>query len=315
MNYTLHQLQVFAKVVQVKSITKAASELFMSQPAVSIQLKNFQDQFEIPLTEIVGRQLYVTEFGDEIYKMAERIINEVYAINYKTMAFKGHLTGRLSVSVVSTGKYIMPYFLDDFVKENEGIDLLMDVTNKLKVTQSLQNNEIDFALVSVLPKGVIVNEEELIDNELYLIASNSHFNIPKSLKKEDIQNLPFIFREEGSGTRNMMEDFFTRNKIQIRKKLELTSNEAVKQAIIAGLGCSIMPLIGIRNELLNGELKIIPVSGLPMKSKWRIIWLKNKKLSPVAMAYIDHLRTNKENILKERFQWINKISDRTKTKK
>jgi DNA-binding transcriptional LysR family regulator len=315
MNYTLHQLQVFAKVVQVKSVTKAASELFMSQPAVSIQLKNFQDQFEIPLTEVVGRQLYVTQFGMEIYQMAERIINEVYAINYKTMAFKGHLTGRLSVAVVSTGKYIMPYFLDDFVKGNEGIDLLMDVTNKLKVSQSLQNNEIDFALVSVLPKGLIVNEEELIDNELYLIASNTYFNIPKSLKKEDIQNLPFIFREEGSGTRNMMEDFFTKNKIQIRKKLELTSNEAVKQAIVAGLGCSIMPLIGIRNELLNGDLKIIPFSGLPMKSKWRIIWLKNKKLSPVAQAYIEHLNANKEKILKERFQWLNKISDKVKPKK
>lgn len=103
MNYTLHQLQVFAKVVQLKSITKASEELHMSQPAVSIQLKNFQDQFEIPLTEVVGRQLYVTDFGMEVYKMSERVINEVYAINYKTMSFKGHLAGCLILSMVSIG--------------------------------------------------------------------------------------------------------------------------------------------------------------------------------------------------------------------
>ena len=130
MNYTLHQLQIFAKVVQLKSITKASEELYMTQPAVSIQLKNFQNQFEIPLTEIVGRQLYVTDFGMEVYKMSEKVINEVYAINYKTMAYKGHLTGRLILSIVSTGIYVMPYFLSEFIKKNEGVDLIMDVTNK-----------------------------------------------------------------------------------------------------------------------------------------------------------------------------------------
>ena len=111
MNYTLHQLQVFFRVVEAKSVTKAAEELHMTQPAVSIQLKNFQDQFDIPLTEVIGRKLYVTDFGMEIYRMAERILNEVYAINYKTMAYKGHLAGKLTVASVSTGKYVLPYLL------------------------------------------------------------------------------------------------------------------------------------------------------------------------------------------------------------
>ena len=141
MNYTLHQLQVFLKITQTKSITKAAEELHLTQPAVSIQLKNLQDQFEIPLTEIVGRQLYVTEFGKEIALAAENIINEVYKINYKTSTFKGILTGKLKISIVSTGKYVMPYFLSDFTNKNTGIDLEMDVTNKLKVINSLKNNK------------------------------------------------------------------------------------------------------------------------------------------------------------------------------
>ena len=119
MNYTLHQLQVFLKVTQCKSVTKAAEELHLTQPAVSIQLKNFQDQFDIPLTEIVGRKLFVTEFGKEIGVAAQNIINEVNAINYKTMAHKGQLTGRLILSIVSTGKYVMPFFLTQFLKDTE----------------------------------------------------------------------------------------------------------------------------------------------------------------------------------------------------
>ena len=119
MNYTLHQLQVFLKVTQLKSITKAADELFLTQPAVSIQLKNFQDQFDIPLTEVIGRKLFVTDFGHEIAIAAENILNEVYAINYKTMAYKGQLYGRLKIAIVSTAKYIMPYFLSDFIKQHQ----------------------------------------------------------------------------------------------------------------------------------------------------------------------------------------------------
>ena len=154
MHYTLHQLQVYLKVAQLKSITKAAEELFLTQPAVSIQLKNFQDQFEIPLTEVVGRQLYVTDFGKEIMLAAENIINEVQAINYKTQSFKGKLTGKLKLSIVSTGKYVMPYFISNFLKQNDGVDLVMDVTNKSRVLESLQQNEIDFALVSLLPEDM-----------------------------------------------------------------------------------------------------------------------------------------------------------------
>ena len=110
MNYTLHQLQVFLKVAQTQSVTKASEALHLTQPAVSIQLRNFQDQFEIPLTEVIGRKIFITDFGKEIAVAAENILNEVYAINYKTLAYKGQLAGRLKISVVSTGKYVMPYF-------------------------------------------------------------------------------------------------------------------------------------------------------------------------------------------------------------
>jgi LysR family transcriptional regulator, low CO2-responsive transcriptional regulator len=307
MNYTLHQLQVFSKVVELKSITRASEELHMTQPAVSIQIKNFQEQFDIALTEVVGRQLYVTDFGMEVYKMAERVINEVYAINYKTMAYKGHLTGRLTVSVVSTGKYVMPYFLSEFINKNEGVDLIMDVTNKSRVINSLQKNEIDFALVSVLPQGFKVNDEILLENELYVIGNKNENKSGKAITKSELSAMPLIFREEGSGTRFVMEQYFKKNSIQVRKKMELTSNEAVKQAVISGLGNSVMPLIGLRNELQNGDLKILPAVGFPIKSKWHLIWLREKNLSPIANAYIEYIKKNKEKVLQHYFSWINNI--------
>lgn len=301
MQYTLHQLQVFAKVVQTKSITKASEELFMTQPAVSIQLKNFQDQFDIPLTEIIGRQIKITDFGFEIYEMAEKIISQVHAINYKTLSFKGLLSGRLKIGVVSTGKYVMPYLLTDFIKDNQGIELTMDVTNKMKVIDSLTKGEIDFALVSILPEKLQIHEEIILDNELYFVANNK-FKIDKQkLTKEELEKHALIFREEGSATRKVMEDYFEKKNIRATKKIELTSNEAVKQAVIAGLGISIMPLIGIRAEIKSKRLKIIPSSGLPIKTKWRLIWLKNKSLSPVATSYIKYLKDNKSKLVSNYF--------------
>ena len=303
MNYTLHQLQIFLKVVKTQSVTKAAEELHLTQPAVSIQLKNLQDQFDIPLTEVVGRRLYITDFGNEIAEVAEKIISQVEAINYKTMAYKGQLSGRLKISIVSTGKYIMPYFLADFMKENAGIELEMDVTNKSKVISSLEKNEVDFALVSVVPTTLNIEKLDLLRNKLYLVANSQTKIANTSNVNEIFKEIPLIYREKGSGTRQTMENFIERNAVVIRKKLELTSNEAVKQAVIAGLGCSIMPLIGIKNELHNHEVQIIPFKGLPIKTTWSLIWLKGKKHAPAAASLLEYMRKEKDNIVAEKFSW------------
>jgi len=303
MNYTLNQLQIFLKIVQTESVTKAAEELYLTQPAVSIQLKNFQDQFDIPLTEVVGRKLYITEFGHEIANAAENIINQVHAINHKTMAYKGKLTGKLKLSVVSTGKYVMPYFLADFMKLNSGVELLMDVTNKTQVLQTLEKNEVDFALVSILPESLNLESVKLLQNKLFLVGNAVPKIKPGAKTKEIFESLPLIYREEGSGTRQTMESFIKKSNISVRKKMELSSNEAVKQALLAGLGYSIMPLIGIRNELHNLELHIIPIKGLPIKTTWRLVWLKGKRHSPVASAYLDFVKEKINDIVHDKFSW------------
>lgn len=305
MHYTLHQLQVFLIITQTQSITKAAEELHLSQPAVSIQLRNFQEQFAIPLTEVVGRRLFVTDFGKEIAVAAERILNEVHAINHKTLAYKGQLAGKLKISVVSTGKYIIPYFLNDFLKANQGVELKLDVTNKMKVVESLEQNDVDFSLVSVLPVHLQIEKIDLMSNKLYLIGNSEETFNDSFYETSLLNSLPLIYREYGSGTRHVMEAYVQENKLPIHKKMELTSNEAVKQAVLAGLGYSIMPLIGIKNELTHGDLQIIPVKGFPIQSTWHIIWLKGKNFSPVAKAFLNFITQEKARIIDEKFGWCN----------
>lgn len=300
MKYTLHQLEIFRKVAEVKSVTKASEQLFLSQPAVSIQLKNFQDQFNLSLFEVVGRKLYITEFGEEISETAFKILEQVAAINYKSAVFEGNLAGKLKISIVSTAKYVLPYFLADFIKENEMVDLTMDVTNKMSVIRSLENNECDFALVSTIPKKLNIDRIELMKNTLFFIA-NKEYKTSKKLILEELNKSLFIFREQGSATRLAMERYLIKHKITVQKKMELTSNEAVKQAVIAGLGISIMPVIGIKNELQKGDLQIIEIIDLPIETNWNLIWLKSKNLSSVAKAFKKHIEHNKETIIKKRF--------------
>jgi DNA-binding transcriptional LysR family regulator len=291
MNFTFHQLRIFLEVKAQKNITKAAQVMYMSQPALSIQLKKFQSQFSLPLVEYAGKKLQITEFGEEIAIVAKKVLKEANQLNYKSKAYEGLLTGSLKISSASTGKYVLPYFLADFVAEYPGIDLQLDVSNKTIVMENLINNEIDFALVSVVPETLAVEEEPLVQNSLFFVSS--------TMKIDKIK--PLIYREPGSATRQAMVNYFKDN--STRKSIQLTSNEAVKQAVIAGLGYSILPLIGIKNEILNNELHIVKRKKLPIHTQWRLIWLSKKEMSPIAKAYLQFVREQKARIIQDHFSW------------
>ena len=291
MNFTLHQLRIFLEVARQNHITRAAIEMNMTQPALSIQLKNFQNQFNIPLFDKIGKRLFLTDFGITIVEVAQNILKEADALKYKTSEYEGLLTGRLRISSASTGKYVIPYFLSEFIHKYPGIDLTLDVSNKTRVMENISKNEVDFALVSVVPVEIDVNEEILLENKLFLVGKT------KKINKE----YPLIYREQGSATRGAMDEFFGNPKK--RKSIELTSNEAVKQAVVAGLGYSVLPLIGMQNEINNEQLFIIRSKGLPITTYWRLIWLKQKKLSPIAQAYLDFIKEKKAQIIRDNFKW------------
>ena len=311
MNYTLHQLRIFTKIAENQSVTKTAEELHLTQPAVSIQLKNFQQQFPLALTEVVGRQLYLTDFGKEIARASARILEEVALIDHRIKSFGGQLAGRLKIAVVSTGKYVMPYFLSSFMDQHPGVDLEMDVTNKTQVVKTLENNEVDFALVSVLPKHLPVDQVKLMNNVLYLVGKKKAVSERYFYQEGALEKVSWLFREPGSATRSALENFLKSSQIRIRKKIELTSNEAVKQSVLAGLGFSVMPLIGLKNELNAGDLQVYPCKGLPVTTSWNLISLKNKNFSPEAKAFLEYLEKEKQEIISRSFSWYDEATQLT----
>ncbi|MEL6674572.1 MAG: LysR family transcriptional regulator [Bacteroidota bacterium] len=301
MNYTLHQLRIFLKVSECQSVTRAAEELHLTQPAVSIQLKKLQDQFELPLTEVIGRQLYFTDFGKEIAERSRKILEEADAIRYTVAQYKGLLTGKIKISVVSTGKYVIPYFLKPFMDQYPEVEIFIDVSNKNKVIEGLIQNDSDFSLVSVLPKDVKVHQVELMENRLFLVGSKIYKE--KLKRPKDLEKLTLLFREEGSATRNAMTTYLAENQIKVGKSMELVSNEAVKQAIYAGIGVSVVPLIGLRTGIENANIHIYPFKGLPIITNWNLIYNQGKNLTPAQAALVSYMETHKHEIAQRHFDW------------
>ena len=217
MNYTLHQLKLLVTIAQTKSITKAAEILHLTQPAVSIQLRNLQDQFDAPLTEVIGRKLYMTDFGNEIGQIAQNMLNEAKQIEIKSKEQQGQLAGTLKLANVSTAKYIIPYFLTDFLKDHPGVNVQIDVTNKRSVLESLEKNQLDFALVSTLPTHLKIEKIKLMPNKLLLVGGREA-PIIESLYTTEAKKATYIYREEGSATRQIMEQLLKPNKNGFSKK-------------------------------------------------------------------------------------------------
>lgn len=301
MHYTLHQLKIFLKVAECQSITKASEELHLTQPAVSIQLKKLQEQFEIPLTEVVGRQLYTTDFGKTIAERSRIILEEADSIRYTIDQYKGLLYGKIRIAVVSTGKYVMPYFLKSFMDQFPGVEISIDVSNKNRVVEGLIKNESDFSLVSVLPDDLDLNKVELLENKLYLVKSSEFGSPIKRIK--DLEKETLLYRELGSATRNAMEKYLNTHDVKVNKRMELVSNEAIKQGISAGLGLSIVPLIGLRNELANGSMEIVPMKDLPIVTNWNLVYNKGKKMTPAQETLIRYLEQNKVKLTEKHFSW------------
>ncbi len=301
MDYTLNQLRIFKKVVEFASITKASRALDLTQPAVSIQLRNLQRQFKFPLYETINKKIYITDYGYEIAQNADIILAEAELLQYKMRSNSDELFGNVKFSIVSTAKYVLPYFIKDFSHQHKAVDFTIDVTNKSGVLESLEKNETDFALVSLLPQHINTDHLALLKNELYYVSNQRDIN------ELDINSQPLIYRESGSATRQLMEDYIRREALAVKKQITLVSNEAVKQAVIAGLGNSILPLIGLKNELQSQELFIKPMPLLPIVTNWNLVWLKGKRLQPAAAALLDYLKENKHQLISQNFGWIDEV--------
>lgn len=288
MSFSLHQLLVFASVARNKSMTKAAEELYMSQPAVSIQVKKLQEHFEIELFEVIGKQLYLTEAGKELYETQKRIQAELENLDMAFHEFKGSLRGDLKIIVVSTAKYFMPYLLGYFRKQYENINISLKVTDRIELIEHLKQNRYDLAVVSMLPDDVELEIQEFLENPLQITAPIEHPLVKeKGLTLKQLKDYDFVIREKGSGTRMVMEELFRKAKISPEIVMELSTNEAVKQAIMAGIGLSVISDHSMVLERSMNRIKVLDVEGFPYINTWKLVYLKGKKLSPVSRSFLD----------------------------
>ncbi|AMQ57986.1 LysR family transcriptional regulator [Algoriphagus sanaruensis] len=302
MNISFQQLKALQAVAKYQSITKAAEAMDMTQPAVSIQLKNLQEQFNVPLTEIIGKKIHITEFGQELVSTADRIFEELNQIENRMLELKGLLGGKIRISAVSTGKYIIPYLMADFTKIHPHVDISLEVSNRFTVLAHLQENSTDLALVSLWPDDLDLESVTLASNKWYLVcAPEKATEYQAYIESGNWAKIPFVLREKGSGTRTMMETFFQDRDIIINSKMELATNEAVKQAVMAGLGASVISNFSMTQELKDKRIAILTYPNLPLVADWKLIWLKQKNHNPAVKAFIRWVNENRDTILHEHF--------------
>lgn len=290
MRLTLHQLEVFESVARHQSVTLAAHDLHMTQPAVSNILKQLEGYYTCKLFEKIGRKLSLTEFGEKLLDGCQDIKTILSNTETELELLKGGLTGTLRISLVSTAKYFLPDLLGPFKQNNPNIHIKLTVDNRKNIIERLQHNADDFVIMSNPPTTQPINSIKFIDDQLVVAASQQFDKRKKSYNLNDLIEQPWIIRELGSGTRFAMEKIFKRFKLTPNIEMEISDNEAVKQAIIANLGISIISKQSIKFEVKNKLIQILNVNHFPSSHPWYLVTHKNKKLSPIAEKFFDYVQ-------------------------
>lgn len=292
-NATLHQLRVFVVAAKHLSFTKAAEELFLTQPTVSMQMKQLTKAVGLPLFEQIGKRLYLTQAGEILYESCQRIFTELGEFESAIANMKGLKQGQLNLSAVSTTKYFLPRIIGPFCQQYPGVELSLRFTNHERILQYLTDNEDDFYILSQLPATVDVTAHRILENPLVAIAPSDHplaqeTNIPFARLAEE----PFIMREPGSGTRQALEELFHKHQRDLKVRLELGSNEAIKQAILGGLGISVLSQHTLTLEKDTGLFAILDVEDLPIQRNWYAIYPAGKQPSVVARTFLEYLEAD-----------------------
>lgn len=287
---TLHQLQVFEAAARHCSFTRAAEELFLTQPTISMQVKQLSQAIGMPLFEQVGKRLYLTEAGRELLDTCRDIFERLSLLDMTVANMKGLKQGQLRLAVITTAKYVVPRLLGPFCQRYPGIDVALKVTNHERVLERMATNADDLYIVSQPPENLDVQAYPFVENPLVVLAPRNHPLVhEKNIPLERIAEEPFIMREPGSGTRRVVQELFDRHGVSIKVKLEIGSNEAIKQAIAGGLGISVLSLHSLALEGTSGQLSILDVEHFPIARHWYVVYPTGKHLSIVARTFFDYL--------------------------
>ena len=296
-HFTLRQLQVFEKVASRLNYSRAADELFLSQPAVSMQIKQLEAHIGLPLFEQMGKKIFLTEAGRELFHYSRNITQQLAEMQALFEEMKGLGQGRLTLSVVNTANYFTPQLLARFCRRYPGINVNLHVANRDAVLKQLADNSTDLAIMGQPPDAMDVSAESFLDNPLVVIAAPGHpLTKLKRVKFARLATETFLSREPGSGTRSAMERIFAEHGIQPHISMEMETNEAIKQAVQAGMGLGILSLHSIELELETKRLAILNVGHFPLLRHWFVVHRSSKRLSGAALAFKDFLLTEAKNM-------------------
>lgn len=288
--YTLRQLQVFRAVASHASYTRAAEELHLTQPAVFAQVKQLEDALGLPLLDRIGKRLFLTEAGRAVVETARETLEGVERLDMHLADLQGLRRGRLRIAIVSTVQYFLPRLLGTFCTENPGIEIALTVTNRETVIARLAANEDDLCILGQPPAGLDVVATPFARNPITLLARGDHpLAGQPALPFARLAAEPFILREQGSGTRAAAERYFADCGLRPRVRMELGSNEAIKEAVVAGLGLAILSQDTIAEDVATGRLVALDVQGFPLMRVWNVAYPRGKHLSVAASAFLTHL--------------------------
>ena len=286
---TLRQLQVFEAIVRLGSFTRAAEELFLTQPTVSMQIKKLTDALGLALFEHVGRNVEPTEAGLALYKSSREIFETLANLEMTVADLQGLKVGRLRMGVITTAKYLAPEILGEFSRLYPGIDLALKVTNRERIIERMHGNEDDLYIMGQAPADELdVQAYPFAPNPLVIMAPRDHALVgKKNISLSEIIEEPFIMREPGSGIRDATLRLFATQGLRPRVRMELGSNEAIKHAVVGGLGLSVLSLHTLTLEGADGPVAILDVEQFPIHRQWYIVHPKGKELSLVARTFLD----------------------------
>jgi DNA-binding transcriptional LysR family regulator len=287
---TLHQLKVFEAAARNCSFTRAAEELFLTQPTVSMQVKQLTKAVGLPLFEQVGKRLYLTAAGKELFVTCREIFEKLSQFEMTVADLKGLKQGKLRLAVITTAKYFVPRLLGSFCQLYPGIDIALQVTNHSGILERLKENLDDLYIMSQLPEHLDINFQPFMENPLVVLAPINHpLAAEKNISLQRLGEEPFILREPGSGTRTAVQNLFDQEGITLKVRLELGSNEAIKQAIAGGLGLSVLSRHTLAPDAGTTDLTILDVENFPIHRSWYMVYSSGKQLSVVARTYFDYL--------------------------
>jgi DNA-binding transcriptional LysR family regulator len=287
---TLHQLQIFEVAARHLSFTRAAEELYLTQPTISMQIKQLSKSVGLPLFEQVGKRLYLTEAGQALYQTCQKIFEQLNEFEMTLADLKGLKQGRLSIGVVTTAKYFIPRLLGTFCQRYPGIDVSLKVLNRQQVLERLSHNMDDLYVMGMPPEDLDVVAQPFLENPLVVMAPIHHpLAGQKRIPLARIAQEPFLAREPGSGTRMAVERLFDKHNLKLNIRMEIGSGEAIRQGIIGGLGISVLSQHVLAVGDWQNHLTILDVEEFPIRGFWHLVYLRSKRLSVVAKAFADFL--------------------------